>query len=61
MDTLTSYLVYPFERIVNDSMLCLVCRLSLEDEWSKAARNRVPSHDDSSMWFMLAIGFVAQI
>jgi hypothetical protein len=30
----------PNERIVNDNMLCLVCRLSVEDEWSKAARDR---------------------
>jgi hypothetical protein len=30
----------PNERIVNDNMICLVCRLSVEDEWSKAARDR---------------------
>jgi hypothetical protein len=28
------YKVYPNERIVNNSMLCLVCKLLVEDEWS---------------------------
>jgi hypothetical protein len=32
--------------------------LSVEDEWLIAAYNRAPSHDDSFMWFMLAIGFM---
>jgi hypothetical protein len=32
---------------------------SVEDEWLITARDRVPSHDGSSMWFMLAIGFVS--
>jgi hypothetical protein len=29
---------------------------SIEVEWLIAARNRAPSHDVGSMWFMLAIG-----
>jgi hypothetical protein len=30
---------------------------SVEDESLIAARDRAPSHDGSSMWFMLAIGY----
>jgi hypothetical protein len=30
----------------------------VEDEWLITARDRDPSHDGSSMWFMIAIGFV---
>jgi hypothetical protein len=52
---LQEYLVYPNERIVNDSMLCLLFMLSVEDEWSKADCDRAPSHDGGSIWFMLAI------
>jgi hypothetical protein len=33
--------------------------LSVEDEWLIAARDRAPSYDGGSMWFMLAIRFVA--
>ena len=55
---LQEYLVYPYERIVNDSMLCLVCRLSVEDEWSKAARDRALSIDGGPMWFMSSDRFV---
>jgi hypothetical protein len=32
MTPLQEYLVYPNKRIDNDSMLCLVCRLSVEDK-----------------------------
>jgi hypothetical protein len=55
MTPLQGYLVYPNERVVNDSMLRLVCRLSVENEWSKAARDRAPSRDGGSLWFILAI------
>jgi hypothetical protein len=54
------YKVYPNERIVNNSMLCLVCKFLVEDECSKTTRDRAPSHDGVSMWFMLAIRFVPQ-
>jgi hypothetical protein len=30
--------------------------LSIEDEWLIAARDRAPSHDGGSMWFMLVNG-----
>jgi hypothetical protein len=33
--------------------------LSVEDEWWIVARDRAPSRDGGSMWFLLAIGFVA--
>jgi hypothetical protein len=33
--------------------------LSVEDEWWIAIRDRAPSHDGGSMWFILMIGFVA--
>jgi hypothetical protein len=33
--------------------------LLVEDEWWIAAQDRAPSHDGASMWFMLAIRFVA--
>jgi hypothetical protein len=36
---------------VNDSMLCLVCRLSVEDEWLESARDRALSIDEAPMWF----------
>ena len=55
------YLVYPYERIVNDSILCLVCRLSIEDEWLKAARDRAHSIDGGPMWFMSSDRFMALI
>jgi hypothetical protein len=32
-------------------------RSSVEDEWWIAAHDRAPSHDDGSMWFMLAISY----
>jgi hypothetical protein len=32
MTPLQEYISYPYERIVIDSMLCLVCRLLVEDE-----------------------------
>jgi hypothetical protein len=35
-----------------------MCRLSVEDEWSKTARDRVLSIDGGPMWFMaLAFAF----
>jgi hypothetical protein len=34
-------------------------RFSIEDEWLITTRDRAPSHDGGSMWFMLAIGFVS--
>jgi hypothetical protein len=40
MTPLQEYLVYPNGRIDNDSMPSLVCRLLVEDEWSKTARER---------------------
>jgi hypothetical protein len=46
---LQEYLVYPYERIVIDSMLCLVGRLSVEDEWPEAARDRALSIDGGPM------------
>jgi hypothetical protein len=52
MASLQGYLVYPNERIVNDSMLYLVCRLLVEDQWLKATCDRVPSRDGGYMWFM---------
>ena len=48
---LQEYLVYPYKRIAIDSMLCLVYRLSVEDEWPKAARDRALSIDVDPMWF----------
>jgi hypothetical protein len=33
--------------------------LSVEDEWLIATRDRTHSHDEGSMWFMLAIEFIA--
>jgi hypothetical protein len=30
----------------------------VEAEWLIATRDRAPSHDDDSMWFMLEIGFM---
>jgi hypothetical protein len=33
-------------------MLCLAGRLSVEDEWSKTARDRSLSSDGGHMWFM---------
>jgi hypothetical protein len=44
-------LVYPYERIVNDTMLCLVCRISVEDEWSKTTRDRALSSNGHPMWY----------
>ena len=55
---LQEYLIYPYERIVDDSMLCLVCRLSVEDEWSKTAHDRALSSDGGSMWFLSSDRFV---
>jgi hypothetical protein len=55
---LQEYLVYPYERKVNDSMLCLVCRLSVKNEWSKAARDRALSINGGPMWFMSSDWFV---
>jgi hypothetical protein len=55
------YLVYPYRRNRTIVWLCLVCRPSVEDEWSKASRDRAPSHMGGSMWFILLIGFVVQL
>jgi hypothetical protein len=35
---------------------CVPYESTVEDEWSKAARDRAPSRNAGSMWFMLAIG-----
>jgi hypothetical protein len=48
---LQEYLVYPYERIVNDSMLCLVCSISVEDEWSKITRDMTLSSDGGPMLY----------
>ena len=45
------YLVYPYERIVNGSMLCLVDRVSVEDGWSETTRDRALSSDEGPMWY----------
>jgi hypothetical protein len=60
MDPLQKYLVYPYERIDNDSTLCLVCRLLVEDEWLKAARDRALSIDGGHMWFRRSDRIVGQ-
>jgi hypothetical protein len=58
MNILPCYLVYtPRDGI--RTIEWLINRPSVEAEWLIAAHNRVPSHDGGSMWFMLAIGFVA--
>jgi hypothetical protein len=31
----------------------------VEDEWLVTTCDRAPSHDGGSMWFMLAIGYIA--
>jgi hypothetical protein len=36
-------------------MLSLVCRISVEDEWSETAHNRTPSYDGGSMWICLLV------
>jgi hypothetical protein len=33
--------------------------LLVEDEWLITTRDWPPSHNGGSMWFMLAIGFIA--
>ena len=42
-------------------MLCLVCRLSVEDEWSKANRDRALSIDGGPMWFKSSDRFVVNL
>jgi hypothetical protein len=39
--------------------LCLLNSPSVEAEWLIAAHVRAPSHDGGSIWFILAIRFVA--
>jgi hypothetical protein len=43
-------------------MLCLVDRISIEDEWSKTTRDKALSFDGGPMWYkLLAFKFVANM
>jgi hypothetical protein len=55
-DPLTRIPCLPLRRNKIIEWLGLVYRPSVEAEWLIAARDRAPSHDGGSMWFMLAIG-----
>jgi hypothetical protein len=51
MKPLTSYLVYPYERLDDDSVLCLVTQPIVEHEWLETTRDRALSIDGGPMWF----------
>jgi hypothetical protein len=56
---LQEYLVYSTKGIELYYGYALYYSPSVEDRWLIATRDRAPSRDGGSMWFMLGIRFVA--
>jgi hypothetical protein len=58
---LLNHFVYPYER--NKMIVCYAssCRLSVEDEWLKSARDRALPIDGGPIWFSKMMEWLASL